>query len=88
MIPDMKADFKLSPIVTKLFLRHKKLNILLDFIWQSYFKVLKTISQIVTHYFITKTPDRRGLHPIISLILSLKILLNFSKTTRKNNVHF
>ena len=31
-IPDMKADFKLSPIVTKLFLRHKKLNILLGFI--------------------------------------------------------
>ena len=43
MIADMKSNKKLSPIVTDLFLRGRKLNISLVFISQSYFKVPKTI---------------------------------------------
>ena len=39
---DIKADKKLSPIVTKVILRSRKLNILLVFISKSYFKVPKT----------------------------------------------
>ena len=42
MIADMESNKKLSPIVIELFLRGKKLNILLVFISQSYFKVPKT----------------------------------------------
>ena len=38
---DVEANKKLSPIVTELFLRGRKLNILLVFISQSYFKVSK-----------------------------------------------
>ena len=39
MIADMEANKKLSPIVTELFLRGRKLNILHVFVSQSYFKV-------------------------------------------------
>ena len=43
MIADMEYTSKLSPIVTELFLRGRKLNILLVCISQSYFKMSKTI---------------------------------------------
>ena len=43
MIADMEPNKKLSPIVTELFLRGRKLNIMLVFLSQSYFKVPKTI---------------------------------------------
>ena len=43
MIPDIKDNKKLSPIVTELLLRGRKLNISLLFTSQSYFKVPKTI---------------------------------------------
>ena len=39
----MESNSKLSPIVTELFLRGRKLNNLLVFISQSYFEVSKTI---------------------------------------------
>ena len=42
MKPDTEASKKLSPIVTELFLRERKLVISLVFILQSYFKVPKT----------------------------------------------
>ena len=42
VITDMEANKKLSPIVTELFLRGRKVNISLVFISQSYFKVPKT----------------------------------------------
>ena len=41
MTVDMEANKTLSPIVTELFLRKRKLNILFVFISESYFK-LKT----------------------------------------------
>ena len=37
MITDMYSNEKLNPIVTKLFIRGRKLNIYLVFITQSYF---------------------------------------------------
>ena len=43
MIGDMEPNKKLSPKVTELFLRGRKLKILLVFISQSYFKVTETI---------------------------------------------
>ena len=41
MIADMESIQKLNPIFTELFLRRRKLNILLVLILKSYFKVLK-----------------------------------------------
>ena len=59
MIADMESNNKLSPKVTKLFSRRKKLNISLVFTSQPYFKVPKTIRLNATHYFITKIPNKR-----------------------------
>ena len=50
----MEANKKLSPIVTELFLRVRKLNISLVFISQPYFKVPETIRLNAPHYFIMK----------------------------------
>ena len=54
MIRDMKNNTKVSPNVTELFLRRRKLNIYLVFISQSYFKVAKIIRLNATHFFVTK----------------------------------
>ena len=64
MISDMESDEKLSPIVTELFLKGRKLNISLVFISLSYFKVPKTTRLNVTHYFIMKIPNKRELQQI------------------------
>ena len=57
MIAYMEPNKKLSPIVTELFWRGRKINISLAFISQSYFKVPKTIRLNATHYFIMKIPN-------------------------------
>ena len=57
---------KLSPKVTELFLRGRKLNISVVFKLQSYFKVPKTIRLNATHYFIMKFPNKRELQQIAS----------------------
>ena len=43
MIADMESNEKLSPIVSELFLRGRKLNVSLVFLSQSYLEVPKTI---------------------------------------------
>ena len=43
MIADMINNKELSPIVTELFIRGRKLNISIVFITQSYFKVPKDV---------------------------------------------
>ena len=58
MIVDMEPNKKLSLIVTKWFLKERKLNISLIFISQSYFKVPETIRVNATHYFITNTSNK------------------------------
>ena len=66
MIADMESNKKLSPIVTELILRGRKLNISLAFISQSYFKVSETIRLNSTHCFIMKIPKKRELQQIAS----------------------
>ena len=66
----MESNNKLSPKVTKLFSRRKKLNISLVFTSQPYFEVPKTIRLNATHYFITKIPNKRALQQIASNHLS------------------
>ena len=61
MVADMESNKKLSPKVTELFLRGRKLNISLVFISQSYFKVRKTIRLNVIHYFIMEISNKREL---------------------------
>ena len=63
-IADIESNEKLSPIVTELFLRGRKLNISLVFISQSYFKVPKTIRINARHYFIMKIPNKREFQQI------------------------
>ena len=65
MIADIVVNKRLSPIVTELFLRGRKLNISLFSISQSYFKVPKTIKLNTTHYFITRIPSKRELQDIV-----------------------
>ena len=50
MIADRINNKKLNPIVTKLFIRGRKLNITLFLITQSYFKVLKDVRLNSTHF--------------------------------------
>ena len=64
MIADMIHNKKLNSIVTKLFIRGRKLNIYLVFITQSYFKVPKDVRLNTTHFFISKIPNKRELQQI------------------------
>ena len=57
MIADMLSNKRLSPIVTELFIKGRKLNISLAFITPSYFAVPKDIRLNATHYFIVKGPN-------------------------------
>ena len=66
MTADMESNKKVSPKVTELFLKGRKLNIWLFFISQSYFKVPKAIRLNATHYFIIKIPNERELQQIAS----------------------
>ena len=57
----MGANQKLSPIVTELFIRGRKINISFILILQFYFKVPKTIRLNPKHYFIMQIPNKREL---------------------------
>ena len=54
MIADMIHNKKLNSILTKLFIRGRKLNISLVFITQLYFKVPKDVRLNTTHFLISK----------------------------------
>ena len=64
MITDILGNEKLSPIATELFIREKRLNIVLVFIKQSYFTVPKNISLISTLCFVMKYPNKSELQQI------------------------
>ena len=64
MIADMINNKQLSPIVTELCIRGRKLNISLVFITQSYFKVPKGVRLNSTRFFIMKIPNKKELQQI------------------------
>ena len=64
MIADMINNKKVTPVVTGLFVRRRKLNISLVFMTQSYFKVQKKFRLNTTHFFILKIPNKRELPKI------------------------
>ena len=59
MVTDMETNKELNPVVIELFLRGRKLNILLVFISQSSFEVPKTKRLNTIYYFIMKIPNKR-----------------------------
>ena len=61
MIVGMIHNKKLNSIVTKLFIRGRKLNIPFNFITQLYFKVPKDVPLNTSHFFIAKIPNKREL---------------------------
>ena len=79
----------LTPVVTKLFLKGRKLNISLVFI--SYFEVPKTIRLNATHYFIIKIPNKREVQQITSNHLSdsdFKCFIKLYKDYTKESYSF
>ena len=64
MIADRLSNKKLSPIVTKLFIRGRKLNISLDFFIQSNFAVPNNTRLNQTHYCVMKIPNKRQFQQI------------------------
>ena len=57
MMSDIEANKNFSPIVTELYIRERKLNILFFFISQFYFKVSLKLN--ATHYFIMKISNKK-----------------------------
>ena len=74
MIADMINNKKLNSIVTKLFIRGRKLNISLVFIMHSYFKIPKDVRLNTTHFFIAKNPNKRELHHHQILVLKISLI--------------
>ena len=64
MYADMINNKKLNSIVTKLFIRGRKLYISLVFITQSHFKVPKDVRLNTSHFYIAKIPNKRELQQI------------------------
>ena len=60
----MLSNKNVSPILAKLFIRGRKLNISLVFITQSYFAVPENIRLNSTHYCVMKVPSKRQLQQI------------------------
>ena len=64
MIADMIHSKRLKSIVTKFFIRGRKLNICLVLITQSYFKFLKDVRLNTSNFFISKISNKRELQQI------------------------
>ena len=82
MIADMIHNKKLDSIVTKLFIRGRKLIISLVFITQSYFKVPKDVRLNTSHFFIAKIPNKGKLRQIAinhSSGISTKVFTNINR---------
>ena len=91
MIADMINNNKLSPVVTELFIRGRKLNISIVFITQSYFKVPKDVRLNSTHFFIMKIPNRRERQQIAlnhSSDIDFKDFMNVNKKSIKELYSF
>ena len=54
----------IETLLSKLFIRGRKLNISIVFITQTYFKVPKDVRLNSTHFFIIKIPNKRELQQI------------------------
>ena len=86
MKTDIEANNKLTYIVTALFLRRRKINILLVFISQSYFKVAKTTRLNATHFlsrkYVTKENSNKQ-HQNHSYDIEFEVLMKLYKDYAK-----
>ena len=64
MITDMIQNRKLDSILTKFFIRGRKLNISCDFNTQSYFQVPNDVRLNTSRFFIAKIPNKTELQQI------------------------
>ena len=91
LVVDMINNKKLNSIVTKIFIRGRKLNIYLVFITQSYCKVPKDVRLNTSHVFIAKIPSKRELQEIAinhSSDIKLMILLISIENVQMNHILF
>ena len=65
MIADIMTNRRFQAIIKELFIRCRKLNILLVFITQSHFSVLKDVRLNSTHYLIMNINKRKELQNIV-----------------------
>ena len=83
MIADIMTNKKCQAVVKELFIRCRKLNVLLVFITQSYFSVPKDVRLNSTHHLIMKINNRKELQ-IIAINHSMDIdYQDFMKIYRK-----
>ena len=64
MIADIMTNKKFKDIIKELFIKCRKLNILLAFITLSYFSVPKIVKTNAVHYLIMKINNKRELQDI------------------------
>ena len=64
MIADIMSNKRFQAIIKELFIRCRKLNISLIFIYQSYFSVPKDVRVNSTHYLIMEISSKRELQNI------------------------
>ena len=86
MIADMINNIKLNSIVTKLFIRSRKLPISLVFITQSYFKVPKDVILNTSHIFITKIPKKENLNKASFKVYKKVTFKVYKKVTYKDHI--
>ena len=87
----MLSNKNVSPILAKLFIRGRKLNISLVFITQSYFAVPENIRLNSTHYFVMKVPSKRQLQQIAfnhSSDIDFQEFMNLYKNVLQNHFRF
>ena len=73
----MPSNKKLTPVVTELFIRGRKLNIYLVFITQSYLAVPKNVKLNSTHYVPMKIPNKKELQQVTFTHLLIHQILTF-----------
>ena len=91
MITDMLNNKRLNPVVAKLFIKGRELNISLVFITQSYFAVPKNFRLSSTHYFIMKIINKTELQQIAfnhSSDIDFQDFMNLYKKLLQNNTPF
>ena len=74
MIAGVMTNKKFQAIIKELFIRCRKLNILLVFITQSYFSFPKDVRLNSTHYLIMKIYNKRELQILQLIILQILII--------------
>ena len=82
MVADMLNDININPVVTKIFIRGRKLYTFLVFINQSCFALQKDIRLNSTYYFLMKILNKQDFHQTAShhsSYLDFKDFINLHK---------